>query len=329
MSFKQVYGHEKMIALLKGAVLNKRLSHAYLFNGIDGVGKKTTALNLAKAVNCLESGPDACDNCISCRKIDRGRHPDILMIEPDGQFIRIKEVRDIQNQMRFSPLEGRSRVFIINEADRMNEPAANALLKTLEEPTRHNILILISSRLHRLPATILSRCQRLRFDPLPEQIVASYLEEQCGVERTQAALLAASASGSIGKAVEMNEGAYVELKKAVIDRFVAIQYPLDFFSFLSDFEPDREDVIKRLDILGTWYRDMLMFRECGEIKKIIHRDRTEELRRMAAALSGPEILEGIKTIGRTRKALDQNANRQLALECMMLRLFRNRLEKRK
>lgn len=329
MSFQQIYGHEKKIALLKGAVLNGRLSHAYLFNGIHGVGKKTTALNFAKAVNCPEGMPDACDSCVSCLKIARGLHPDVLVIKPDGQFIRIKEIRDIQNQMRFSPLEGRYRVFILDEADRMNEPAANALLKTLEEPAGHNILILVSSRPNRLPATILSRCQRLRFDPLPERIVASYLEKECGVEKNRAALLAASAAGSIGKAVEMNEGAYIELKNTVIDRFAAIQDPLDFFSFLSDFEAEREDIIRRLDILGTWYRDMLMYRECGDVNRLIHRDRSEMLRQTAAALSGPEILEGIKTIGRTREALDRNANRRLALECMMLRLFRNGLEKRK
>lgn len=323
MSYGQISGHEKKIELLKGSVLNSRIAHAYLFHGIDGVGKKTVARNFAKAVNCLECGPDACDRCLSCLKVDHGNHPDVVSVEPDGQFIRIREIRDIQSQMRFAPLEGRARVFIIRCAERMNGATANALLKTLEEPSRNNILILISSRAHQMPATILSRCQRLRFDPLPAGVVAEFLEREGGLDREEATVLAASSGGSIGKALEMKEGAYVALKNDVIDRFAAVKDPLDFFSFLSEFGRDREDAIRRLDVLLTWHRDLLYCREGGDPERLIHRDRADRLREKAAESPGNGILASIQTISRTRRAIEQNANMQLALENMMFRLFRD------
>ena len=322
MSFKQIYGHEKKVAILQSAVGSQRISHAYLFYGIEGIGKETTARQFAKALNCLGTGPDACDHCASCLKIDHQNHPDLIGVYPDGQFIRIKEIREIQNQMRFSPLEGRFRVFIISQADRMNSAAANALLKTLEEPSPRNVLILISSQSHRLPATILSRCQRLRFDPLPTAVVASFLEHERQVEAVQAFLLAASAAGSIGKSLEMNQGGYVSLKNGIIDRFCDLKDPLDFFSFLSDFGPDREEITQRLDILLTWHRDILLCREGGDPQKLIHRDRADRIQELSQKAIGPDILEKIKTITRTRRAIEQNAHRQLALECMMFRLFR-------
>ena len=322
MAFNQIYGHEKKIALLKAAVLNQRIAHAYLFYGIDGVGKNTAARNFAKMVNCEEGGPDACDRCASCLKMDHGRHPDLVTVEPEGQFIRIHQIREIQNQMRFSPLEGKARIFIIPCAERMHTATANALLKTLEEPVANNILILISSRAHQMPATILSRCQRLRFNPLATDVVAAFLEREHSLERTEAALLAASCGGSIGKALEMKENAYVALKNAVLDRFIALKDPLDFFSFLSEFGSEKEDVIRRLEVLLTWHRDLLYCREGGETEKLIHRDRADQLRQKAAEYSGRDLLENIKTINRTRRAIEQNAGRQLALECMMFRLAR-------
>ncbi len=323
MSFTQIYGHEKAIAILQRAVTGRRVAHAYLFSGIEGVGKALIARQFAKVLNCLEEGADACDACIACLKSDRGNHPDVIGVQPDGQFIRIKEIREIQNQMRFSPLEGRYRVFILHEADRMNSAAANALLKTLEEPTARNVLILLSARPHALPATILSRCQRLRFDPLPTEIVTAFLVEQEGIASAEASILAASSTGSIGRALEMGDGSYVAIKNAIIDRLSGLKDPLDFFPFLSDFGSDRDGAILRLDILLTWHRDLLAYREAGEGAYLIHRDRLDRLSEDCRRLTAEDILANIRAIRQTRRALAQNANRQLALECLIFRFFRN------
>ena len=135
MSFLDIYGHEKQIAILKQALKQNRLGHSYLFSGLDAVGKKTLAMELAKVVNCEKADEihDACGVCPSCLKIKHNNHPDIFFIEAEGQFIRINAIREIQEQMTFKPMEGRKRVFVIDNADKMNDQAANALLKTLEE----------------------------------------------------------------------------------------------------------------------------------------------------------------------------------------------------
>jgi len=169
MSFNDIFGHDKQIALLKGFIEQNRLPHALLFYGMEGIGKKTTALVFAKALNCLRENQDACDDCSSCRKVDHKNHLDVVLLEAEGQFIKIQAVRDLQQQMKFKPWEGKKRVCIIDDAEKMNDIAANALLKTLEEPSASNIMILISARPHQLPATVVSRCQQLKFRcfPLP------------------------------------------------------------------------------------------------------------------------------------------------------------------
>src|SRR4030042_5250723 len=152
MTFKEIYGHEKPVAILRSAMAKNRIAHAYLFYGTEGVGKRTTASVFARALNCEEENPP-CDACISCRKAERNTHPDIATITAEGQFIKIGAVKEVQEQMKFRPQEGRRRVLIMPEADRVNAAAANALVKTLEEPSAGNILLLTTSRPHALPMT--------------------------------------------------------------------------------------------------------------------------------------------------------------------------------
>ena len=177
MSFSAIYGQEGPIAVLRNAIGNKRVPHAFLFYGAEGIGKRTTALVFAKALNCKESGTDPCDACTSCRKIDSGNHPDLLLIKPEGQFIKVADIKELQERLRFRPLEGAKRVVIIDDAERMNITSANSLLKTLEEPSPTNVFVLVSSRPHLLPMTILSRCHRLRFNPVQRDVIAAFLEK--------------------------------------------------------------------------------------------------------------------------------------------------------
>jgi len=206
MSLANIIGQEKAIGMLTGILERQRLANSYIFSGEPGIGKKLTALNFAKAINCLKdrndsgvmsnglkhketskliqdlliinqsslpSAPspithhslsvDACDICDSCLKIESGSHPDLLLITPEDRQIKIDEIRLIDEALSFRPFEGRKKIVIIDDADAMNIAAANAFLKTLEEPPEDSVIILISSKSDRLPATILSRCSRVNF----------------------------------------------------------------------------------------------------------------------------------------------------------------------
>jgi len=322
MSFKDIFGQDKQIAILKSAIESGRVAHSYLFYGVKGVGKKTAAEIFAKALNCSEGKPDSCDRCSSCLKIDHKNHPYVITIEPEGNFIKIDAIRDLQNQIKFRPLEGSKRVFIIVDADRMNSVSANSLLKTLEEPSPSNILILITARHYLLPATILSRCQQLRFNPIQRETVASFLEEKLSLDGEYARLLASSSGGSIGKALEMNKDSYLTFKDEIIENISTstIEDPLKLISFMESFGKNRKGVTEKLEILKSWYRDILVYKETGETETLIHQDRIETIKSFGEKMPGSDILKSIKTISHAHRAIEQNANKELTLEWMIFKL---------
>ena len=186
MSFHDIYGHEKQIEIIQKALTQNRLGHAYFFSGIPAVGKKTLAMEFVKALNCEKEDAihDSCGECSPAGKSTRDP-PDIFFVEAEGQFIRIDAIREIQEQMKCKPMEARRRVFVIDNADKMNDQAANALLKTLEEPSPANILILVTARPYTMPSTIISRCRHMRFNPLRIDTVAKFLVERMDMENKE------------------------------------------------------------------------------------------------------------------------------------------------
>ena len=322
MSFKDIFGQEKQVSFLKGAMEKGRLSHAYLFSGIEGVGKRTVAGIFAKALNCADGQFDACDCCPACLKIERTNHSDVMLLKPEGQFIRIQDIREIQNQMRFRPFEGRARVFIIIDAERMNIAAANALLKTLEEPSPGNILILLSARPHQLPMTIISRCQQLRFSPLSRTDVAAYLMAKLNLDKGTAAVLAASSAGSIGRAIEMHKDSYLCVRDGIIEQIVRCRKdePMRALAVVDAMGKERGSILQGLDILRGWYRDVLVYRETGEAERLIHRDRLAIVTSFATGLSVSEVLENVTAIDKAVSAIERNANKQLTLETLLFKL---------
>jgi len=322
MSFSKLYGQEGPIDVLKRAVAKRRVPHAFLFYGSEGVGKRTTAFEFAKALNCETGGADACDACASCRKIDGGNHPDLIVIEPEGQFIKVADIKELQERMRFRPLEGARRVVIIDDAERMNITSANSLLKTLEEPSAVNVFLLVSSRPHLLPMTILSRCHRLRFNPVQRDVIASFLEAEHAVEPAKARILASSSGGSIGRALSLHQGDYLAWRDGILDRVAQGSLdPMGCLALAGRLAGEKEDILEALDILKAWYRDLLVYRETGHTGALIHHDRAGDISRLAPALSGESLLGALRAIRNASEAIERNANKPLTLETMVFTLF--------
>ncbi len=321
MPFSDMYGQDKQVNVLQGAMKSDRVPHAYLFHGIQGVGKKTTAKTLAKALNCVDNNADSCDRCPSCLKIERGNHPDIVFIEPEGIFIKINKIRELQDQIKFRPFEGRKRVFVITDADRMNDASANALLKTLEEPKPSNVLILITPRIHKLPQTIISRCQKIRFNPVRSETIASFLTDRLSIDEKSALAIASSAGGSIGRALEIRKESFFDFKNDLIKTLsTAGSIPMNVFFLADSFGKDRESALQRLDIFREWHRDIVVYQETRDVNKLIHRDIADATKKLSREMAGTDILQNIKTIREAYDAIDRNANRQLILESMAFRL---------
>ena len=323
MSLKAVYGHEKEIAILQSAVKRDRIAHAYLFHGMEGIGKRTVAAAFAKALLCSHAdGIDSCDRCPSCLKIDHGNHPDVLIVEADGAFIKVQAVREMMNAMVYRPTEGGKRIFIVDDADKMNATAANALLKTLEEPTPANILILVTSRPQQLPMTILSRCQPLRFQPLSRETVASFLRERMALDAETGGTLGAASGGSISRAIELNRDDYLKLRQDILDYLVVDREanPLNTLYFINFIGQDKKDLYDKLDILKTCFRDALIYRELGTKETLINADREDAIRAVVGRSTAKKMITNLRILDRLTRALEQNANKTLTLEAAMFRL---------
>ncbi|MGP8154123.1 MAG: DNA polymerase III subunit delta' [Smithella sp.] len=324
MSFHDIYGHEKKIEIIQKTLAKKRIGHAYLFSGIPAVGKRTLALEFIKALNCdkVDSLHDSCGECVSCRKTQRKSHPDIFSVEADGQFIRIDSIREIQKRIRCKPLEARMRAFIIDDADKMNDQAANALLKILEEPSPSNILILVTARPYSLPSTIISRCQHMRFNPLSSKTVAKFLIAQQGMDNQKASLLAALSGGSIGNAMELNKEDIIVYRTELL-KLLSItrrEDPFSLINFASFLGQGGGQIRQGFNILNTFFRDALIFKEIKQSEMLINQDNSSFIATCAARLSGEQILQNIAQIEKAGEIMEQNVNKSLTLETMAFKL---------
>jgi len=324
MSFLDIYGHEKQIVFFKQALAQNRVGHSYLFSGIDAAGKKALALEFAKVVNCekVDEINDSCGKCPACLKISRNNHPDIFLVEAEGQFIRIAAIREIQKQMTFKPMEGRKRVFVIDNADKMNDQAANALLKTLEEPSPANILILVTAKPYTLPSTIISRCHHIRFNPLSIDTVTKFLIERGNMEKQNALLLAGLSGGSIGQALELNKDDVIAYRAEILSLLTNTKKsdPLSLLAFASFFGQDKREIKQGFNILQTCFRDALVYKETNNEQMLINQDNSSFIASLASRLSGEQMLQNIALLEKARETMEQNVNKSLTLETMAFKL---------
>ena len=326
MSFKDVIGHNRPIELLQRAILNDRVVHSYLFLGSEGVGKKWLALQFAKALNCLQrkaDEADACDRCISCIKIDDRLHPDVLVLEPEGQALKVDQVRQMQRDLAYRPYEGKRRVCILTAADRMAPNMSNILLKTLEEPPLHTVIILLANSSRQVLPTILSRCQQISLNPLPLLPLSRWLMEQRGLSEGEAHLLASLSEGSPGKALKLREEVPQVQRENILLEWFGMK-PLSFGEmegWIESLPSSREGIILILEMAKTLLRDLVMMKVSGDRSKLIHSDLAQEIEPLSSRLSFPSLLNRIESIHQTILAISPlrgNANTTLALEAMML-----------
>jgi len=323
MAFKDVLGHSKPITLLQRAIRNEKVVNSYLFLGNEGIGKKYVALQFAKALNCLggagEEG-EACDGCISCKKIDHGLHPDVLLIEPDGQNIKVEQVRQLQKELVYRPYEARRRICILTAADRMAPHIPNTLLKTLEEPPLHTVIILLANNSKFVLPTILSRCQTVRFNPLPIPSVTRWLTESRGFNETEAHLLASLSEGSPGKALEIQEEIrQVPREELLKDWAGSKSLSVEKMgNWVESLPSQRENLLLMLEVVKTLLRDMIVTKALRKEPKLIHSDLQHVIQTMATGWSVASLLKRMEILHQATLAIKANANTGLTLEAMML-----------
>ena len=329
MPFQNIIGHQSTIASLQMAVARQRLAHAYLFHGEDAIGKRTTATCFAQALNCERSQPnnrlDACGSCRSCQQIEARTHPDYFVIEPDHELatpqIKIEQVREIEQQIIYRPLVGERKICLIDEADRMTIGAANALLKTLEEPPDHSFFILVTSRPAALPVTIRSRCQSLRFATPAGTDVEAALILKREMPPADARLLAMISEGRIGEALSTDLKS-VRAEQHELLELVSPQSLRSVTSVLTAAESlakaDRAAEI--LSWLARWIRDLIIIQIGGQRDQLVYLDSLPTLEAYAGQANTDALLDLLQDIEKTEQQAMRHLNLHMALENILLRL---------
>ncbi len=325
MSFTDIEGHDRPIAILKRALANQTLAHAYLFSGEEGVGKKLAALTLAAAVNCANGGPDGgCGECPSCRKIASGGHPDVHLVASDGDEIKIDQIRQVQADLALKPFEGTKKTLIVDSAERMNPASSNAFLKTLEEPPGDALIILVTAMAQSLLPTIRSRCQEIRFQPLSRHALALLLMKRRGLSEEDAWFLAALARGSVGRGLVMD----VKQEKAERDQIMALWSGLplmgagEVLALAEGYAKDRERFDRLLTIGVEFLRDALVYRETGEERLLVQAGLGEWYRQWAERFSLPRMLADLELFITSGSLLDRRVSAQLVAENLLSQLGR-------
>ena len=342
MALKDIIGQQRALDILRGCIARDRVPHALCFAGDEGIGKRLTAVNFAKALNCSKEGSDDlfaineepsaslelneidnCGICASCRKIDKGNHPDVIMIAPegDGGQITVSVIRDLENSLSYKPYEGKWKIAIIDNADRLNQSAANAFLQTLEEPSPESILILISSRPDMLIPTIRSRCQRINFSPLPLDTMSALIEEKAGeFDKEQSLLLSRLSGGRLGYALN---GDLIPQRDRSFDVLIKLLQTQD-----EDLWDSRDEMEAWFDWCQMWLRDLAVFKATGQTDFLINSDKENEIKSIISGTALKDILKLAREIYNIREKLNFNLNKQLTLNYTSL-LLKKSLRKSK
>ncbi len=336
--FKSLIDQERPLGQLFAILKKGTVHHAFLFTGLDGVGKKSCALMFAMAGNCLEiHGKDSddstsddvqatkvpCGRCRSCRKILSGNHPDIIQVKPSGSFIKIDQVRDLCRTLTLKPHEAVNRVVIMESAGAMNPEAGNALLKVLEEPPDKTTLILTSDETSDLLPTIVSRCQHIRFNPISISRLKTYLIEECGVDDDLAMKAAQMANGSLSKAMLMKKATWIKRRHWLITEVASLSSKS--FSMVLSFAErlsNKKDVLSdSLEIIKMFLRDIIIFQYDPE--RIINRDMKDTISKISRETGVSLLIDRFNAVQAAQKKIEANGNVRLILEILVLKLARN------
>ena len=318
MRFSDVLGHERALSIVKAHLANNRFSGAYIFSGPEGIGKKMVAKIIAQELNCLDENIRPCETCASCLKIQKEQHPDLHIIQNGESQIKIEDIRDILKQASFRPYEGKAKVFIIDNAHKLNIESANSLLKVLEEPPKDVLIILITHKPQNIIKTVLSRCKVIKFSPLIRAQLENVLISNYSLDKTSAHFLAYYAEGRLGLALRLKDTPLLQEKNKIFDAFILSAKPLD----RNVMGQSKEQLQVSLNILASWFRDIYLLK-CGlSDKETIHSDRHSDLLKLTSRFSYKQLDDIMLALSESSLYLEKNINSKLLLHNLGAHLWK-------
>ncbi len=313
-------GHEWALQLLLNGWKAGRLSHATLLLCPPNIGKTTLARVFAQALQCAAPTPMPCEVCLSCRRVITGTHPDVRILDAPGEPIKIEQVRELQHELALLPYEGQWRVAILSEFERATPEAANALLKTLEEPPSYVVLLLTATRVDQLLPTIISRCQLLWLRPLAINQVRQALISQWGVDPSSAELLAHLSGGRIGWAVNaFQDREVLARREEFLEQISNLmnQNRVHRLAYAAAFSRNPKLLGETLMLWSSWWHDILLLKSGAKVP-LCNIDRVERLQEQAQCVTLEQARRMVEQIEFVMQCIEQNVNTRLAIEVLLL-----------
>ena len=329
-SFKDVVGHKNIIKYIESAVQADAVSHAYILNGERGSGKKLLANLFAMSLQCQDrdENGEACGKCQSCKQALHGNQPDIVRVSHEKPTtISVDDIRQqVNNDIVIKPYSSKYKVYIVDEAEKMNQQAQNALLKTIEEPPAYAVILLLTSNADSLLPTISSRCVTLNLRPVKESDVKEYLMEHMHLPDYQAQIDAAFAQGNIGKAKQIAESTeFAEMAERAF-RLLRKSNELELYELvemIKELTAEKQNIYDYLDLFTMWFRDVLLFKATKEVDGLIFKDQYNYIKERAKKSSYEGIENIIDAIGKARERLHSNVNFDLVMELLFMTIREN------
>ncbi|MCX7923785.1 MAG: AAA family ATPase [Clostridia bacterium] len=324
MDFNAIVGQEEVIGSLKGAIKSSKIGHAYMFYGPKGIGKSTVARVFAGLLLCNGNYSNvSCKECPPCLMYNEGSNPDFHIIESSGASIGVEDIRKLQSDVIIRPMYSQRKVYLIRDADKMTVQAQNSLLKTLEEPPEYTVIILTASNYDALLETIRSRVLKYSFKKNSYSEVKNLLEARFGGRLKGLDFIASYSDGIVGTALELaGSDDFVLLREKVVEIIVKLMDSrlLSVFEIYDFFEANKNNVDTIFNIMLSFYRDLLVVKGSGKEKMLINSDKKDIIVSNAPGFSISKLIANIETIEAAHKNIKQNANYQLSIEVMLMKL---------
>ena len=326
--FKDIVGHEQIIEHLQNAISMGKVSHAYILNGPDLSGKMMIAEAFARALQCENEGTDGCGECKSRRQAQDHNHPDIIYVKHEKpNNISVDDIRtQLNNDIVIKPYSSKYKIYIVDEAEKMNQQAQNALLKTIEEPPAYAVILLLTTNADSFLQTIRSRCITLNMKSVKDEVIKSYLMTKHKIPDYQADICAAFAQGVVGKAVKLaSSDEFNELKESALSLIKRLD-DIDVYELgaavkqISDYKLQVQDYF---DLMMIWYRDVLYMKATNDVNGLISKDEVYDIKKQAAKHSYQGIETIIESLDKAKVRLNANVNFDLVIELLLMTIKEN------
>ncbi|MDY4839367.1 MAG: DNA polymerase III subunit [Lachnospiraceae bacterium] len=326
--FQEILGHEQIIEHFKNAITMDKVSHAYILNGPDLSGKRMLAEAFAMTLQCEKKGTEPCMECHSCKQTIGRNQPDIIYLQHEKpNTISVDDIRtQINNDIVVKPYSSPYKIYIIDEAEKMNVQAQNALLKTIEEPPKYAIILLLTTNVETFLPTILSRCIRLDLKVVSDEKIKAYLMQKYEIPDYKADVCVAFAQGNVGKAVKLAESDdFNEIKNAAIQLIKRLD-DIELYEMTAAIKQIGEyklQINDYFDFIMIWYRDVLLYKATADANKLIFKEEIYDIKKEAAKSSYSGIEEILKALEKAKVRLNANVNFDLVIELLLLTIKEN------